>query len=233
MKILFAFIIALALLPNVIQTAAARTATKPARDQYQSTTKTRAKIVDPFAATKKAGINTRTHKSLGISMAYTSDWKLDEGKFGFYLTPPEDARTKKIRKTTIDITSAPIAKKKDYSLTELNTFFINNSTLMTGSNAGDWFIPSFNLVSSGSTTLYGKPALTYTFTGDGKGDKFKTTLVLASFDKTLWSVNFSALPAEFDADKPVFDAVLKSLSLKQKAASSSSTKSTARRNTRK
>lgn len=161
------------------------------------------------------------HRSTGIKLKHPYNWEVDElaKDEGFSLSPsnPGILGAAEIMQVSVQ----PVPNKKDMSIGELDKWFINKSTLSTNALLIDWYIPSFNLISSEDATLYGKPARKFIYTGESQSVKYKTVRYLASFDKKIYSVSFLTAPENFDAYLPDFEDIFETLTYEQVKKSTS------------
>lgn len=157
-----------------------------------------------------------TIKSLGISLKYPKNWDLKEQKDRLSLWPIYDGVSLKTKRDSrIVLRTENIVYKRNYSLKELDTYLESHATLSTDTNLGDWYIPSFHLLESGDAKIFGHPARRYVYTGENSSVPEKTIHVLSSFDQKLYSLWYSSPLGTFETDLPVFEDVLKTLTLKK------------------
>ncbi|HVW66847.1 MAG TPA: S-layer homology domain-containing protein [Candidatus Peribacteraceae bacterium] len=155
-------------------------------------------------------MNVERNATLGVRFSYPSNWTITPADGGVTIAPiPDDYVLSTQRDSRIVFTITPIAGGKTYSQHELNLYFMNRATIASDSTALiDWYIPSFHLSSSGTTTLLGQQAIEYDYTGEVQSVKMHIVHLLASVNGKLISLRYESPLDTFDEDRPVFDALI-------------------------
>jgi hypothetical protein len=150
------------------------------------------------------------HQATGIKVKHPDNWKEHEFPKNRGFSIAED--WEKIR-SFIQVTVDPIANKKDKSLQEIDIWFMNKATLSPENLLIDWYMPSFNLISSEDSNLFGKPARKYVYTAEVESNKLQFMLYIASIGQKLYAVRYAAQPNAFDSDMRTFEHVFSTLKL--------------------
>ncbi len=200
--------------------------TKPTRNQYQITSKQLVKK----SRSSSLSVTQKPYTSINnpFIFSYPSDWETYDlvKNRGVTISPKDDGVTlKSQRPSQVAFTVDTGAKKKEYSVTELDQYFMNKATLAGESKLIDWYIPSFKLISSDDDTLFEKPAKRYVYEAEIESKKFKVLTFFSVFDGKFYRVSFRAEPENYDADSAVFfQKIFPSLRLSDAVFSSSSSK---------
>lgn len=199
---------------------------KPTRREYQQSTKTPLNYKSPKE--RAPAITQKPYTSINnpYKFSYPSDWETYEfaKSRGVSVFPVDDEMSVSGKRLSmIGLVVTPIAHKKDYSLKEIETYFMTHATMSPETRLSDWYIPSFGFIRSEDATLLGHPAKKYVYTGEWQSKKYKAIEYITSFNNNLYVATYRAEPDYFDSDLPVFEKLLKTIKLKAgKAASSSS-----------
>lgn len=214
--------------PTVTHAAFRKGVTKPSRGNYESIGDEEATRRNQFSSKPAQSVKNKTFKNIGspFTFSHPDTWKADTMKSAVFLSPIVSGYTPAANEDSrISLGVDRVPSKKNYSAKELDAYFTARTTMSSAVQDVDWYVPSFNLVSSGSVLLAGKPAREYVYTGESRSIKYQYRLILASFDQQLYSVFYKARPGTFEKDQPVFDGVVKSLKIQQKKAASSAASS--------
>lgn len=217
MKSIALILALLVLLPATSEAAFSRAGIKkPVRGRYQS-------VADQEADRRNAvrrkdpviSMVSYTNRGLRIALQHPSDWKSREVRGsakGFTLVPIDDGRTlKSKRPSMISVVAEMLPRKQTMTLEEVEAYVLTHATLSNSSRLSDWYIPSFQLLESGDTTVLGHPGRRYVYTGEQASVKYKAVEYVASFDGKLYTIRFRADPADFEADLAIFEKTLASL----------------------
>lgn len=193
---------------------------KPSRGNYQMIgdegAARRGKIENarkPVAAKKMSFKNIDTP----FTFTYPSTWEIFSNKDGVSATRQSDFVPMFQRKPTIIFSASSIAQGKTYSLDEIDTYFSSHVNMSDSELLVDWYIPSFQLIQSGSSLLAKQPAMRYEYTGEIQSIKYKIALYIASLNGKLYFAEFMAIPSEFDANISIFNEALKTLKIVDKS----------------
>ena len=140
------------------------------------------------------------------------NWQFLDTQDYVYAEPAEGMDIASLRKSSIVVMQKQYPK--EYSLQIVHSDFMHNA--MAGpfySAFQDSIIPSFSLLSSGSTTLAGHPALSYVFTADNAGVTAKIHDVITTFGKTWMQMYLIAPPENYDSDNLIFQHALDTLTI--------------------
>ncbi len=212
------------------------TVVKPTRGVYQQSTNTPLKYKSPKDSLPAVTQKPYTSINNPYKFSYPSNWKTYDfvKNRGVSVFPIDDKMSVSGKRlSVIKLGIIPIADKKDYSLEEIETYFLTHATLSTETKLADWYIPSFGFISSEDSTLLGHTAKKYMYTGEWQSKKYKAIEYITSFNKNLYVVTYQVEPTYFDTDLPVFESLFKTIKLKSAKATSASstTKSNAVRKT--
>jgi hypothetical protein len=202
------------------------TIVKPSRGIYQSNSKQ--KLNKGWKASPSSVARNKTFKGIDTpyTFSYPDNWEVDTLKSAVFLSPVVSGYVPSVSDaSSIALGVDRVPNKKDYSQRELDAYFTTRTTMALTVQEMDWYVPSFNLISSGSVMLAGKPAREYVYTGESRSVKYQYRLILASFDQQLFTVFYKARPEVFEKDQAVFNEVLKTLKIQQKKATSSAASS--------
>lgn len=170
-----------------------------------------------------------------FQFSYPDTWKVDdlsEKKIkGVVLSFISDGMSlKTMRNNRITLTVEPIAQRKDYSIDEINAFFMNRAERSNEVRLSDWYIPGFELSSAEDTTLFGRPARKFVYKASFASEPYTVIHYVASFNASLYKVQYTGPTDQFSVDESVFDMVFPTLKLKSVQGSvASSSAGTVRR----
>jgi hypothetical protein len=202
------------------------TIVKPSRGIYQSNSKQ--KLNKGWKTSSSSVARNKTFKGIDTpyEFSYPDNWQVDTLKSAVFLSPIVSGYAPSMSDaSSIALGVDRVPNKKDYSQRELDAYFTTRTTMASTVQEMDWYIPSFNLISSGSVMLAGKLAREYVYTGESRSVKYQYRLILASFDQQLFTVFYKARPEVFEKDQAVFNGVLKTLKIQQKKTTSSAASS--------
>ncbi len=226
---LFALALIISITVPVVAHAASRKGiTKPSRGNYESVADEEATRRNQFSSKPAQLVKNKTFKNIGSPFTFThpDSWKPDTFKSTVILEPVVDKNSIAANEgSAIVLKVEKIPSKKNYTTRELDGYFMSHVTMAATVQEMDWYVPSFNLISSGSVMFAGNPAREYVYTGENRSIKYQYRLILSSFDQQLYLVFYRARPGVFEKDQPVFDGMLKTLKIQQKKAASSAASS--------
>jgi hypothetical protein len=159
------------------------------------------------AAEEKRKDVTFTHRATGISVTYPYDWKTsnfakNKGFAAYHGL------------MSMSVVVEPALNKKDMTLEEVEKWFLNKATLADSNRLIDWYIPSFHILSTDDTTLFGKPAKKFSYTGETNSVKMSHILYITSFDQKIYRVRFTEFPEHIESARQTLEALLASLTIK-------------------
>jgi hypothetical protein len=225
-KILFiTLLIASVTLPSIGEAAVSRQSIKkPSRGNYEMIGNEAATRRNQFSSKPAKQAKNKTFKNVStpFTFVYPDSWKATGDKTSASLAPVFDGYSLKTKRNSlIAMIVEPIAAKRNYSMTDLNAHVRSRVQLASDQPLGDWYVPSYGFIGSGTTMLLGHPALTYEYTGEVGSEKYRFKRITTSFDKQLITAYFLSKPETFEQDLLVFEDVLKTLKIEKKGATSS------------
>lgn len=147
-----------------------------------------------------------------LSFNYPDNWQFQDGGDYVYLELADGMNLESFRKSNIVVMMKKIPKEMPLETVD-NEFIAGAKVDPVTSAFRDSIIPSFSLISSGSTVLMGHPALSYVFTCDNSNAMTKAHLVVTSFDHTWIQAYVLSPPAYFGVDDSVFNHVIATLNI--------------------
>lgn len=216
------------LMPSLAHAAVSKKViTKPTRGNYESVHDETAMRRKQFTTPKEvpAAKNVSfTDLENPLRFTYPDTWKATANKTSVGIAPIFDGYSFKTKHDSfIGLSIEPTPNKKDYTIKQLNGYFQSHSILSNENLLIDWYIPSFNLVSSGSTMLMGHEARQFTYTGERASITYQYTVIFSSFKGNLYTAYYTSKPETFDENLPVFESVLKALKVVEKKDTPAST----------
>lgn len=222
-KIIVSALFLTVLMPSLAHAAVSKKViTKPSRGNYESVGDESAMRREQFTAPKEvpAAKNTSfTDLENPLRFTYPNTWKATASKTSVGIAPIFDGYSFKTKHDSfIGISFKQTPDKKDYTIKQINGYFQSRTTMSNENLLIDWYTPSFNLISSGSTVLMGHDARRFTYTGERMSIKYQYTVIFSSFNGKLYTAYFTSAPETFDLDLPIFESVLKTLKVAEKKA---------------
>lgn len=205
---------------------------RPGHYQMLSTDKIDTRTFLQRQAGSSSSVSAVVYRSIPLNLAfsYPNNWELLDSVTFIALWPKDDGNSLKTqRNSAIRLDAISLRTSTDYTDVQLDNYFKSFVTLTNQSSPlHDYYVPSFHLINASGATLLGHHARLYAYTGEVRSVKEKMMLVLATMNQKLYGVYYHSSPETFDIDRPVFDALLRSLQWNTPTSGSASSKGSMR-----
>jgi|GEM_PF-6492500 len=161
-------------------------------------------------------IPTETYKVGPLSLKYPINWNPMQIKVGSYIgfSINKNADLTDLPRDSFMYIAIDPRQIPDMTTEQLDAYFIRGMTInATSSVAVDWYVPSFQLQSSEDTTLFGKPARRYKFTGEQSSVMKQGEEVVVSIGSNVYHVTYMSRSKSFAIDYGAFQKILETIKI--------------------